>query len=170
MALGRKRDVVWDGTERRSPATVLVVNDDPSACELIARMIATAHYRTVTATNENEATATMASELPRCVVLDLSSGGVGSSLKVLDHIRSHDDDRINTARVVLCAPTAKNRAFSFQSGADAFLVRPFHIDELTAQIDDVLGRPQEERARHRRDELSKHDGPGARYSLSKFSQ
>jgi DNA-binding response OmpR family regulator len=156
MPLGRKRDV-WDGRDRRAPAVVLVVNEEPAACELLARMIATAEYRTVTATTEAEARAKMASDLPRCVVLDLASGGVGSSLKVLDHIRSHEDEKINTARVVLCAPTAKNRAFSFQSGADAFLVRPFHFDELMAQIDDVLGRPQEERARHRRDELAKHD-------------
>ena len=63
---------------------------------------------------------------------------------------------MSTARVVLCAASPKNRAFSFQSGADAFLVRPFHIDELTEQIADVLGRAHEERARHRRDELARH--------------
>jgi two-component system OmpR family response regulator len=157
LALGRRGKDVWDGKERRAPSMVLVVNDDPNACELLARMIETADYRTATATTETEATAAVAAQLPRCVVLDLSSGGVGSSLKVLDHIRSHDDHRINTARVVLCAPTAKNRAFSFQSGADAFLVRPFHFDELVAQIDNVLGLPQEDRARHRRDELAKHE-------------
>ena len=55
---------------------------------------------------------------------------MGTSLKVLDTIRSHHDVRVNTARVVLCAQTPRNRSFSFQSGADAFLVRPFHIDEL----------------------------------------
>ena len=38
---------------------------------------------------------------------------------------------MSTARVVLCAASPKNRTFSFQSGADAFLVRPFHLDELT---------------------------------------
>jgi DNA-binding response OmpR family regulator len=83
-------------------------------------------------------------------------GGVGASLQVLDQIRSHDDRRISTARVVLCAPSPKNRSFSFQSGADAFLVRPFHLNDLVAQITDVIARPQEERARHRRDELARH--------------
>ena len=63
---------------------------------------------------------------------------------------------MSTARVVLCAASPKNRAFSFQSGADAFLVRPFHLDELTEQIADVLARAHEERARHRRDELARH--------------
>ena len=58
--------------------------------------------------------------------------------------------------MVLCAASPKNRSFSFQSGADAFLVRPFHLDELTDQIADVLARAHEDRARHRRDELARH--------------
>ena len=33
---------------------------------------------------------------------------------------------------------------------------PFHLDELTDQIADVLGRAHEDRARHRRDELARH--------------
>ena len=74
----------------------------------------------------------------------------------LDVIRSHEDLRVSTARFVLCAANPKNRAFSFQSGADAFLVRPFHLDELTEQIADVLARAQDQRARHRRDELARH--------------
>ena len=63
---------------------------------------------------------------------------------------------MSTARVVLCAASPKNRSFSFQSGADAFVVRPFHLDELIAQIADVLARAHEDRARHRRDELARH--------------
>ena len=108
------------------------------------------------ATSPDEATGRIADELPRCIVLDLDAGGIGTSLKVLDTIRSHDDLRVSTARVVLCAASPKNRTFSFQSGADAFLVRPFHLDELTDQIADVLARAHEDRARHRRDELARH--------------
>ena len=110
----------------------------------------------VGATSPSEATALVGEELPRCIVLDLDAGGIGTSLKVLDLIRSHDDARVSNSRVVLCAASPKNRTFSFQSGADAFLVRPFHLDELTGHIRDVLDRAQEDRARHRRDELARH--------------
>ena len=65
MALGRKREQVWDGKERRAPATVLVVNDDPGACELLVRMIATAGYRTAGALSETEATSTIARHAAR---------------------------------------------------------------------------------------------------------
>jgi two-component system CheB/CheR fusion protein len=155
MVLGRKREE-WDGRDRRAPALVLIVNDDPAACEMLMRMVAARGFRTIGATSPDQGTGRVALEHPRCVVLDLESGGVGSSLKVLDMIRSHDDPRVSTARVVLCAASPRNRAFSFQSGADAFVVRPFHIDELLDNISDVLARPHEDRARHRRDELARH--------------
>ena len=156
MVLGRRRDEHWNGVDRRSAATVLIVNDDPAACEMLVRMVGTKGYRAIGATSPDEATGRIVDELPRCIVLDLDAGGIGTSLKVLDTIRSHDDLRVSTARVVLCAASPKNRTFSFQSGADAFLVRPFHLDELTDQIADVLARAQDERARHRRDELARH--------------
>ena len=89
-------------------------------------------------------------------VLDMTTGGVGSSLAILDQIRSHSDRRINSARVVLCASSPKNRSFSFESGADAFVVRPFHLEDLIDHVTDVLERPHDERARHRRDELVRH--------------
>jgi DNA-binding response OmpR family regulator len=132
------------------------VNDDPAACEMLVRMVGAKGFRAIGATSADGATGRAATELPRCVVLDLDAGGVGTSLKILDAIRSHADARVSSARVILCAVSPKNRTFSFQSGADAFLVRPFHLDELVDHIHDVLARAHEDRARHRRDELARH--------------
>ena len=156
MVLGRRKQEEWDGVNRRSAPIVLIVNDDPAACEMLVRMVTAKGYRAIGATSPDDATWHAATELPRCIVLDLAEGGIGTGLKVLDTIRSHDDLRVSASRVVLCATSPKNRSFSFQSGADAFLVRPFHIDELTAEIADVLARAHEDRARHRRDELARH--------------
>ena len=151
----RKNEDIWDGSERRSAAVVLIVNDNDDACEMLVRMIGARGYRTIGATSPNDASGQLLAELPRCVVLDLEEGGIGTSLKVLDLIRSHTDKRVNTARVVLCAANPKNRSFSYQSGTDSFMVRPFHIDDLVGQIEDVLGRADKDRARHRRDELAR---------------
>jgi len=154
--LGRRKEEAWDGSERRGGAAVLIVNDDPDACEMLVRMVRNRGHHAIGATTPDDATGHIAEDLPRCIVLDLDSGGIGTSLKLLDSIRSHPDARVNTARVVLCAASPKNRSFSFQSGADAFVIRPFHLDELVEQIGDVLARPHEDRARHRRDELARH--------------
>lgn len=152
----RKRDTAWTGEERRRPPTVLVVTDDDGARELLVRFLAQAGFDTDGARADTDTLVKMHEHLPRCVVIDMSIGGVGSSLQILDQIRTHDDRRINTSRVVLCAPSPKNRTFSFQSGADAFVVRPFHINDLIAHIVDVIDRPQDQRARHRRDQLAAH--------------
>ncbi len=151
----RRKDDSWDGTERRRPPSVLIVNDEDGARELLVRFLGQAGFYTDGATGDSTAMFQMSQHLPRCVVLDMQAGGVGSSLKILDQIRTHPDRRISTSRVVLCAPSPKNRSFSFQSGADGFVVRPFHVRDLVAQITDVIDRPQEERARHRRDELAR---------------
>lgn len=155
MGLRRSRDDRWDGAERRATPTVLVVNDEPDACELLVRLLRPSGFRAVGADSGDHALAAISEQLPRCVVLDMTGGGIGSSLRILDQIRSHEDRRISTARVVLCASSPRNRTFSFQSGADAFVVRPFHLDEVTASIRDVLDRAQEDRARHRRDQLAR---------------
>lgn len=152
MAFGRKKHDEWDGHERREPAQVLVVNDDHDGAELLVRLLDHAGYRATAAYDDVDAMGKVHDLLPRCVVLDMTRGGVGSSLKVLDSIRSHEDRRIHHTRVVLCAASAKNRSFSYQSGADAFLVRPFHIDDLLATVAEVLERPDDERAQHRRAE------------------
>ena len=106
--LRRRKDDVWDGTERRAPAVVLVVNDDPDACEMLVRMIERqglpGHRGHQPPTTPPVGSST---DLPRCIVLDLEAGGIGTNLKVLDLIRSHNDKRVSSARVVLCAATAE---------------------------------------------------------------
>jgi len=39
---------------------------------------------------------------------------------------------------------------AWQGGADGFLVRPFHADDLCRAIDEALARPDAEREQHRR--------------------
>ena len=65
-------------------------------------------------------------------------------------------------RLVLIANEAKNRAFSWQSGVDAFVVRPFHVDELLSEVDAVLARPEDERLTHRRKMLRVKQGRSRR--------
>ena len=154
MARRRRSNEEWDGTERRRQPTVLIVNDDPDACEMLVRFVGHHGFHTVGAHNDTETMTAAFEHFPRAVVLDMVVGGIGSSLKILDQIRTSNDRRVQTARVVLCASSPRNRSFSFQSGADAFLVHPFHLQDLVDDLQDVLDRPHAERARHRRDQLA----------------
>jgi DNA-binding response OmpR family regulator len=135
------------------PTQILVVNDDEAACELLCRLLANAGHRVQRAHNGDQAMGQLSVGKVDCVVLDLASGGIGQNLKLLDAIRTAMAKSVSAVRVVLVAQQTSNRMFSWQAGIDAFVVRPFHANELLGQIAEVLSRPDNERARHRRREL-----------------
>ena len=158
MARGRrKKDAVVEPT---GPARVLVVNDEDGASELLSRLLSRAGYGVATAASHDAALVSMGSDPPQCILLDLATGGIGQNLKLLDAIRTHIDDRVANARVVLVTHQTNNRMFSWQAGIDAFLLRPFHGDELLHEVAEVLARPEDERERHRRRELDAASGTG----------
>jgi len=141
-------------------AHILVVNDDPGACELLARLLTRAGHEVERAANHDQAMGQLSVGRIDCVVLDLAAGGIGQNLKLLDLIRSSVTKSIADVRVVLVAQQSSNRMFSWQAGIDAFIARPFHADELLAQVNEVLSRPDAERERHRRRELDAASAEG----------
>jgi DNA-binding response OmpR family regulator len=146
--------------ESDAPAHLLVVNDDDGACELLVRLLTRAGHDVERAVNSEQALGRLSVGRVDCVVLDLATGGIGQNLKLLDTIRSSQTPNVATVRVVLVAQQSSNRMFSWQAGIDAFVVRPFHADELMAQVTEVLSRPDGERAKHRRHELDAASAEG----------
>lgn len=130
----------------------LVVNDDADAGELIARLCESIGLDTTRSTDADAAIALVGTEAFDVVVLDLLLAGVTTALRVLDEIR---DLTVGSAGagVVIIAATDTNRLFAFQSGADGFIVRPFHAEELLEAVGDVLARTPDERLEHRREQL-----------------
>jgi DNA-binding response OmpR family regulator len=139
---------------------ILVVNDDEDSCELLCRLLENAGHSVVRAHNSEQAMGQLSVGRIDCMVLDLATGGIGQNLKLLDTIRTSMSRNVSGVRVVLVAQQTSNRMFSWQAGIDAFIVRPFHASELLAQVAEVLGRSDEERARHRRRELDAASAEG----------
>jgi DNA-binding NtrC family response regulator len=131
------------------PSSVLVVHDDPEGCELLVRILATSG-RPVRRAHDFDQMSDALQDRPTCIVLDVSSGGIGGNLKLLDAVRHHLDPAVANARVVLIATGSSNAMFSWQAGIDGFLQRPFHADDLTSTVAEVVERPEEERKPHRR--------------------
>lgn len=142
------------------PSRILVVNDDEGSCELLCRLLANAGHEVERAHTPEQALGQLNMSSIDCVVLDLATGGIGQNLKLLDTIRSSNSTGVSAVRVVLVAQATSNRMFSWQAGIDAFLVRPFHADELLGQVTEVLSRPDNERVRHRRKELDAASAEG----------
>lgn len=125
---------------------LLVVNDDEAGCELVARILESRGFLATRVHAHNDALLALnkASEPVKGVVIDFTSGGASSSLKLLDSIR-HGGEAKRDIPVVILAASANSQLFAFQSGADAFIVRPVHADDLIGEIRTVLGRSSDER-------------------------
>jgi DNA-binding response OmpR family regulator len=149
-------------TERAAtgPPRVLVVQDDRDALELLCRVLARAGYDVLPAATHDDAVGIAAGEHPDVAVLDLA--GTGANLKLLDALRQSHDSAVAAVRVVLLARQRSNRMFSWQSGIDGFLDRPFHADDLVAEVAAVLARPNADRPRHRREEHERARVEGGR--------
>jgi DNA-binding response OmpR family regulator len=133
-------------------APVLVVSDDAGVRQTLVSIFGGRGFTAAAVGEPTAALEHLAGSDPGAVVVDLRAGGTAQALELLDDIRAHNDSVVNRSRVVLTTEMEENRKFSWQSGADGYLVRPFHIDELVEAVTEALGRGDEEREAHREEQ------------------
>jgi DNA-binding response OmpR family regulator len=137
---------------------LVVVSDDKDACELMARLLEREGHEVDRLFSESSVLPALL-EQPREAVLVSFSGGSSTNLKLVDSVRNHTDAAVKETPIVLVTIDEKNRVYSWQSGVDGFLVRPFHANELVRTMAETLARAPDERASHRRAELKKAQTP-----------
>jgi two-component system, OmpR family, response regulator ResD len=118
--------------------TVLVVDDEPTIAEVVARYLERAGYRARIAADGVQAIEAAASQRPDLVVLDLMLPRL-DGLEVMRRLREHDRDHI--AVILLTAKGEESdRVIGLRLGADDYVVKPFSPAELVARVDAVLRR------------------------------
>jgi two-component system response regulator ResD len=123
--------------DNRRPS-VLVVDDEPTIAEIVARYLDRAGYRTRVARDGREAIELAESERPDLVVLDLMLPRM-DGLEVMRRLRERVRDRI--AVILLTAKgDESDRVIGLRLGADDYVVKPFSPVELTARVGAVLRR------------------------------
>jgi two-component system response regulator ResD len=124
--------------EAHARGSVLVVDDEPTIAEVVARYLDRAGYQTSVAGNGLEAIEVAATQRPDLVVLDLMLPGL-DGLEVMRRLRGQDRDRI--AVILLTAKGEESdRVIGLRLGADDYVVKPFSPAELVARVDAVLRR------------------------------
>jgi DNA-binding response OmpR family regulator len=125
-------------SSRRSRGSVLVVEDEPTIAEIVARYLDRAGYDTRTAANGPAALAAAFEACPDIVVLDIMLPGL-DGFEVMRRLHADLD-----ARVPVILLTAKgeeaDRVTGLRAGADDYVVKPFSPAELVARVDAVLRR------------------------------
>jgi len=127
-AADTQRDPDLDGP------TILVCDDEPSLRELV-RAVLGPGYRFAEAADGEAALALARDVVPDLVVLDLMLP-VMSGMVVLEELRR--DARLAQVPVVVMTAWSHAEASARTAGADRFVSKPFHPDELTAAVEELL--------------------------------
>ncbi|GAB3735994.1 hybrid sensor histidine kinase/response regulator transcription factor [Spirosoma lituiforme] len=137
---------------------ILVVEDNTELRDFLAAELA-ASYQILSATNGKVGWQLAQTELPDIVLSDLMMPEM-DGYELTQHIKSHPDtDHI--AVVLLTAKAAhQSRMEGLQRGADDYLAKPFHLDELHARLHNLIKRQQKLRDQYRR-QLTQPDLPVA---------
>ena len=120
--------------------TVLVVDDEPTIREIVARYLEREGYRTLEAADGNRARELLERDPPDLVVLDVMLPGT-DGLELCRWIRAR-------SRLPVIMLTARgeesDRIVGLELGADDYVTKPFSPRELAARVRTVLRRAESE--------------------------
>jgi two-component system response regulator ResD len=120
------------------PRSVLVVDDEPTIVEIVARYMARAGYETRAAFDGPGALAAARERRPDLVVLDVMLPGL-DGIEVMRRLHEQPGDPV--AVILLTARAEESdRLIGLRRGADDYVVKPFSPAELVARVDAVLRR------------------------------
>lgn len=115
--------------------SVLIIDDDPASCEMVAQTLSDYHVEAVH--DGVSGLAKLISFKPDLVVLDVDLPIV-DGFKMLAHIRSS----LNMPIIVVSGTRvrASDRVMSAELGADYFLTKPFSVKELQQKARQLIAR------------------------------
>lgn len=129
-------------TETTQKRTILIVDDEPDVVFFISKICQPQGYHTLTASSGLEALKYV-QELPEridLVLLDLRMPGMGG-MEVLKSIRKHHPD---LPVIILTALTDKRKECE-ALGIEAYITKPYSIEELYRKVTRVVGERAEAR-------------------------
>jgi two-component system response regulator MprA len=110
--------------------TILIVEDDLAIVSLVSLGLRYETYHVITATNGLAGLELFYEQKPDLIILDWLLPGM-DGIKMCKIIRSQS----NIPIIMITARDAiQDRVNGLETGADDYLVKPFHIDELVARV------------------------------------
>lgn len=119
---------------------ILLVEDEPSLREVMARTLAAEHYVVEVAADYASAEDKLAAYDYDCILLDIMLPD-GSGLQLLEGLKAR---RSRSGVIIISARDSLDDKISgLELGADDYLPKPFHLAELSARIRSILRRQRE---------------------------
>lgn len=133
-----------DSTTRHDHTTVLVADDDADILRLISQRLSHRGYRVLTADNGDRALATALNHPPDAAILDGIMPGLEGH-EVCAAMRA--DSRTASVPIILLTAKAadSDETEAIEAGADAYIVKPFRIQDLDKKIKELLSTAEARR-------------------------
>ena len=118
------------------PTRILIIEDDETLVQALTDLLRSAGYQASAAYTGRAALETLALDLPDLVLLDLHLPDM-NGIVVLEYLRNHSRVPV----MILSADARDTRKVrALETGADDYITKPFHQDELLARIAALLRR------------------------------
>ena len=120
--------------QRRAPARILVVDDDPQTLRFIRNALATAHYASLVTGDYRKLAALIREEKPQLVLLDLILPGA-DGIELMKQV-----PELANQPVIFISGYGRDEtiARALEIGAADYIVKPFSPTELTARVGAAL--------------------------------
>lgn len=130
---------------------VLVVDDDPQIRDLVDGVLSE-DADVVGAPDGESALRELNAGRYGCVILDVMMPGM-SGYGVLEKVRADPVMRHMPVIMLTALAGESNHLEAFRDGADAYLTKPFDVDDLLGVVTELAGLDGPARAQRRREEL-----------------
>lgn len=110
--------------------SILIIEDEKTICDFIAKTLNSNDYKTITAVSGKEGMAILTSALPDLVLLDLGLPDMDG----IDVIKQTREWSSLPIIVISARVQEKEKVAALDAGADDYITKPFGTDELLARI------------------------------------
>lgn len=112
---------------------ILMVDDDKLVTDLLEKLLKADGYQTVTVNDSSKAIEVAQAESPDLVLLDLMMPQP-DGFRVCRMLREVPEFKKLPIIIVTALDDSDSRAVAFGAGANDYLTKPFHPDELSEKI------------------------------------
>ena len=116
---------------------VLIVEDEKALSESITAYLNSEQYVCETAESFNVAIAKISTYDYACIILDINLPD-GNGLEILKELKKNK--KVDGVLIISARNSLDDRLEGLNSGADDYLVKPFHLPELAARVSAIIRR------------------------------
>ena len=122
-----------DDADTTPPPSVLVVDDEPQVVWVLQFSLEAEGYTTYAANNGVEALAEITEHRPNLMVLDIMMPTMDGWSVLEEMLKLPREERPRVV-IVSALSSVRDRAKAAELGADAYVPKPFNVDELLAVL------------------------------------